>query len=216
MLTSKKILRRGENSIKRYIVAITGASGIIYAKKLLSFLADKEFEIFLLISDAGKLVIKEELGVKLAGTPQEIRDQTANHLLGKPDYKRLHYIAHNNLMAAISSGSTKTAGMLVVPCSMGSLARIALGTSNNLIERAADITLKEGRPLILAPRETPLNRIQLENMLKAAQAGAKIVPCMPAFYQHPKSIDELANFMAGRLLDALGLEHQLYGSWQGA
>ena len=209
-----KTYRKGGDNIKRYIVAITGASGVIYAQKLLCHLADKGFEIFLLISDAGKLVIREELGVELAGTLQEIKAQITSRFLSKPDYDRLHYIAHNNLMANISSGSTKTEGMLVVPCSMGSLARIALGISNNLIERAADITLKEGRPLIIAPRETPLNQIHLQNMLKLAKAGAKIIPCMPAFYQHPKSIDELANFMAGRLLDALGIEHTLYTKWQ--
>ncbi len=211
-----KTCRKGGDRIKRYIVAITGASGVIYAQKLLCHLADKGFEIFILISDAAKLVIKEELGVELAGTPQEIKAKISSRFLGKPDYEQLHYIAHNNLMADISSGSTKTEAMLVVPCSMGSLARIAHGISNNLVERAADITLKEGRPLIIAPRETPLNLIHIENMLKLAKAGARIIPCMPAFYQHPASIDELANFMAGRLLDALGVEHQLYTKWGSA
>ena len=202
-------------AIKHYVVAITGASGVIYAQRLLRFLADNKNMISLLISDAGKLIVKEELGLELTGTAADIQEQLKHGLLNMPDYGQLHYIDHNNLMATIASGSVKTAAMLVVPCSMGSLARIAQGISNNLIERAADITLKEGRPLIVAPRETPLNQIQLKNILKLAQAGARIVPCMPAFYHHPRSIDDLVDFMAGRLLDALGLEHQLYANWRG-
>jgi 4-hydroxy-3-polyprenylbenzoate decarboxylase len=196
-------------------VAITGASGVIYAQRLLQVLADRETAIYLLISDAGRLVLREELGIELRGEEEEVQQQVRQELLGKPGYERLSYIDYNNLMSGIASGSVKTGGMVVVPCSMGSLARIAHGMSNNLIERAADITLKENRPLIIALRETPLNQIHLQNMLKLARAGARIVPCMPAFYHHPASVNELVDFMVGRLLDALGLEHQLYARWQG-
>jgi 4-hydroxy-3-polyprenylbenzoate decarboxylase len=202
-------------NIKHYIVAITGASGAVYAQRLLRFLADKGYGIYLLVSDAGKLLLKEELGIELTGTIQEIQEQIKRSLLSQPDYNNLQYIDNHNLMAGIASGSVNTEAMLVVPCSMGSLARIALGMSNNLIERAADITLKEGRPLIIAPRETPLNQIQLKNMLSLARAGARIVPCMPAFYHHPGSINDLVDFIAGRLLDTLGIEHNLYVKWRG-
>lgn len=188
---------------------------MVYAQRLLQVLADSGCGIYLLISGAGKLVLREELGLKLEGTLEDIQRQVSSKLLGRPDYKELSYIDHNNLMAGIASGSVRTSGMLVVPCSMGSLARIALGISNNLIERAADITLKEDRPLIVAPRETPLNQIHLQNMLKLARAGARIVPCMPAFYHHPTSIGDLVDFVVGRLLDALGIEHQLYANWRG-
>ena len=213
MLNSRASNKRRGDNIRYYIVAITGASGVIYAKRLLHFLAHKGFGIYLLISDAGKLVLKEELGLELTGTLGDIHDMLKRNLLGKPGYEYLHYVASDNLLSGIASGSVKTNGMLVVPCSMGSLARIAQGISGNLIERAADITLKEGRPLVVAPRETPLNQIHLQNMFKLAQAGARIVPCMPAFYHHPESIDDLADFIVGRLLDGLGINHQLYTNW---
>jgi 4-hydroxy-3-polyprenylbenzoate decarboxylase len=181
----------------------------------LRLLADKKFRIYLMISGAGKLVMSEELGIEFSTDPEKIQDQLKENLLKCPDYNQLQYLESNDLMAEIASGSVKTEAMLVVPCSMGSLARIAQGISGNLIERTADITLKERRPLIIAPRETPLNQIHLENMLKLARVGACIVPCMPAFYHQPQSIGDLVDFVVGRMLDVLGLEHHLYAAWRG-
>jgi 4-hydroxy-3-polyprenylbenzoate decarboxylase len=126
------------------------------------------------------------------------------------------FVVHSNrdLGATIASGSHKSAGMVVVPCSMKTLAGIAHGLSRNLVERAADVMLKEKRPLIIVPRETPMSLPQLKNMVLAAEAGAMMMPAMPAFYQMPKTLDDLSDFMAGKILAALGIEHSLYPDWQ--
>ena len=120
-----------------------------------------------------------------------------------------------NLAASISSGSVHAGGMVVVPCSMGTLAGIAHGTSGNLIERAASVALKERRPLVLAPRETPMNLVHLKNMVAVVEVGAAIVPAMPAFYQKPETFDDLADFIAGRILNLLGISHTLFPPWEG-
>ncbi len=167
----------------------------------------------MLISEAGKLLLEHELGIRVVGDESQIHTIMVQQLLGKPDYAGLTYYPTQNLGAGISSGSVRTDGMIIVPCSMGTLGRIACGNSGNLIERAADVTLKERRPLVIAPRETPMSQIHLANMLKLARIGAHIVPCMPAFYHHPKSIEDMVDFMAGRILDALGIDHQVYTRW---
>ena len=125
----------------------------------------------------------------------------------------LRLLGIDDFSAAIASGSGAADAMVVCPCSMGTLARIAGGISANLLERAADVMLKERRPLILVPRETPLNEIHLENMLRLARMGARVVPAMPAFYNHPTSIDDMVDFMVGRVLDSLGMENKLYSRW---
>lgn len=182
----------------RLIVAITGASGAIYGKRLLEVLQNKSVETHLVISKAAEKVIKHEL--EIAGKDLE---KLATHVHGVGD-----------LNAPIVSGSFKTNGMVIIPCSMKTLAGISHGYSDNLILRAADVTLKEKRKLILVPRETPLSAIHLRNMLDLAKNGAIIVPAMPAYYHKPKSISSLTDYIVGKVLDLLEIEHTLYKRWR--
>jgi 4-hydroxy-3-polyprenylbenzoate decarboxylase len=179
-------------------IAITGASGVIYGKRLLEELHNKKIETHLVISQAAKKIIKHELG-----TSEKSLEKLANHVHEIDDWS-----------SPIVSGSFKTDGMVIAPCSMKTLAGIANGFAENVILRAADITLKEKRKLIFVPRETPLNIIHLRNMLDLAKQGAHIVPAMPAFYHKPKSIKALVDFVVGRVLDLLEIEHNLYKRWQ--
>lgn len=182
----------------RLIVAITGASGVIYGKRLLEMLRQNQVETHLVISRAAEKVIEHELQItrddveKLANHTYEINDWTA----------------------PIVSGSFKTDGMIIIPCSMKTLAGIAQGYSDNLILRSADVTLKEKRRLIIVPRETPLNAIHLRNMLELAKQGAVIVPAMPAYYHNPKEIEALVDFVVGKILDLVSIEHSLYKRWR--
>jgi len=182
----------------RLIVAITGASGVVYGKRLLEVLREKDVETHLIISKAAEKVIKHEL--KMA---KEHMEKLADHFYDSDDWS-----------APIVSGSFKTDGMIIIPCSMKTLAGIAHGYSDNLVSRAADVTLKEKRKLILVPRETPLNVVHLRNMTALAELGVMIVPAMPAYYNKPEDIDDLVNFVVGRVLDLLGIEHTLYKSWR--
>ena len=154
-----------------------------------------------------------ETGISLRGSAREKEAALAKALEadGKPG--RIRVFEHDNLAAPISSGSFPSAGMVVIPCSTGSLGRIAAGISSNLIERAADVTLKERRPLVVVPRETPLGDIHLENMLRLRRAGADIVAAMPAFYHRPKTIADLVDMIVGRVLDRLGIENSLFHRW---
>lgn len=180
----------------KIIVAVTGASGIIYGKRLLQVLKDKGAEVYLIVSENAKTIARIELN-----------DQSGFIGLAK------HIYDSNDLTAPLSSGSFKVDGMVVVPATMKTLAAIASGFSENLITRAADVQLKERRPLILVPRETPLNLIHLQNMTKLSSLGAVILPAMPAFYHKPKNIEDLVDFVVGKILDQLGLEHELYRRW---
>jgi len=179
-------------------IAITGASGVIYGKRLLEVLHNKKIETYLVISQAAKKIIKHELG-----TSEKTLEKLASHVHEIDDWS-----------SPIVSGSFKTDGMVIVPCSMKTLAGIASGFADNVILRAADVMLKEKRKLILVPRETPLNIIHLRNMLDLAKQGAIIVPAMPAYYHKPKNIEALVDFVVGRVLDLLGIEHNLYKRWQ--
>jgi 4-hydroxy-3-polyprenylbenzoate decarboxylase len=174
---------------KRYIVALTGASGMPYAVSLLQKLAAKNVEIHGLVSAAGAQVLKLETGLS---TSEVSRYMT--RLYDEKDFA-----------APVASGSFPHDGMIIIPCTMGTLGAIANGISNNLIHRSADVTLKEGRRLLLIVRETPLNRIHLANMLRLAEAGATIMPAMPGFYHHPRGIEELVAMFVDRILDVLGL-----------
>jgi len=196
-----------------YIVAVTGASGAIYAKTLLKALAHEGAQIQLIISNAARLVIKHELEIELPEDLGELKSVVKKHFLADENYPYLNLHAVDDLTARPASGSVSYQGMIILPCSMGTLGRIAQGSSGNLIERAADVTLKEKRPLIVAPRETPLSYIHLRNMLEISRAGAHIIPCMPGFYQRPQEITDLANFMVGKIFDILGIEHSLYKRW---
>ncbi len=199
----------------RFVVAITGASGVIYGEKLIEVLLACNCEVKLLVTEAAKDILAHELKLVLKGSQEEIESQLKSHFGLNLTDKTLEYIDCENFNSPICSGSYRVDGMIVCPCSMATLASIASGISSNLLERAADVTLKEKRPLIIVPRETPLNQIQLENMLKLSRAGASIVPAMPAFYQQPKDIEDLVLFVVGRVLDLLKIEHNLYKRWEG-
>ena len=191
------IKHKGQDPI---LLAITGASGSIYSLKIIEILKNLDQEVHLIVSRAGEQVSRIE--IKEDGFQTLI--QTA-HTVYSPD----------NLAAAPASGSSKWKAMIIIPCTMGTMASIAHGFSQNLIHRAADCFLKERRPLILVPRETPLNRIHLQNMLLAEKAGAVIYPAMPSFYHQPENIDEMASFFAGRLAEFMGLEVEGLKRWQG-
>jgi flavin prenyltransferase len=194
-------------------VAITGASGAIYAVRTVAALMERGCHIELVVSDYGRRLLRDELGDAAA------MDKLTDYLVSKyGDGVRngtTTTYSNKDLGAKIASGSQGCQGMVVVPCSMKSLAGIAHGLSRNLVERAADVMLKERRPLIIVPRETPMSLPQLKNMVLCAEAGAMIMPAMPAFYQMPKTLDDLAEFMAGKILSALGFEHELYPAWNG-
>lgn len=195
-------------------VAITGASGSIYAHRTLIYLAASGAleRINLIMSESAQTVARVELGADLRGAD----DKRINEWLGLAhDSKlvRLHRL--DNLAATPASGSHPQAGMIIVPCSMGTLGAIASGAGTNLIHRAADVTLKEGRKLVIVPRETPLNAIHLENMLRLARAGARILPASPGFYHRPASIEALVDHLVFRILDQFGVPHSQATRWTG-
>ena len=202
-----------ENALRRVAVGITGASGALYAVRTVAALLASGAEVELVVSDFGRRLLREELG------------ETAS-LDGLPDYLQTRYgdgvragtlIVHNNrdVGASIASGSHMCESMVIVPCSMKTLAGVAHGLSRTLIERAADVMLKERRALVVVPRETPMSLPQLRNMVACAEAGAMVLPAMPAFYQGPRTLDDLADFMAGKIVSALGFPHSLYPPWTG-
>lgn len=197
--------------MRRITVAITGASGAIYALRTLRALLMREVAVDVVISEFGWMLLRDEAGFE--GKQRDF-GRFIRELYGvSVDNMALHPL--KNLAATLASGSARSDGMVVVPCSMKTLASIAHGLSRNLIERAADVTLKEHRKLIIVPRETPMNLIQLRNMVAVAEAGAVVVPAMPAFYQKPETFDDLADFVVGRILSLLGIEHDLYPAWEG-
>jgi 4-hydroxy-3-polyprenylbenzoate decarboxylase len=195
-------------------VAITGASGTIYAYRTLQLIAESGAveTVNLIMSGVVPTVAQVELGVNLKNpTPA-----TINEWLGLPaDSKLIRFWRLDNLAAKPSSGSNRQAGMIVVPCSMGTLGAIASGAGTNLIHRAADVCLKEGRKLVLVPRETPFNAIHLENMLRLSRAGARILPASPGFYHRPKSIGELVDHLCFRILDQFDIPHSRKSQWTG-
>lgn len=195
---------------RRYVVGITGASGSLYGIRLVEQLLKREFEVHLIITEAGWRVLHEELG-----WPSSKRQDALEQAFGAAvlKAKQLIYQPNADIGASIASGSYHVQAMIVMPCSMGTLAALAHGTSDNLMARAADVMLKEARKLVLVPRETPLHAIHLENMLKLAQLGVRIVPAMPAFYYGPQTIDDQVNFLVGKVLDQLQIEHELFRRW---
>ncbi|HHT9133016.1 MAG TPA: UbiX family flavin prenyltransferase [Candidatus Tripitaka californicus] len=191
------------------IVALTGASGMPYARRLLQVLCEKGIQVHLSISEAAFLVIREELGLRL-----DINNPDLEALVGR-DVRPIWYHKVTQLDAPIASGSFPIRGMVIIPCSMNTLGAVANGLASNLIQRAASVALKENRRLILVPRETPLNTINLENMLKVARAGAHLIPAMPGFYHHPKTVEDLVDFMVARVLDSLQIGHDLLVPYEG-
>jgi 4-hydroxy-3-polyprenylbenzoate decarboxylase len=183
-------------------MAITGASGARYGRRLAQAITAADAHLHLIISPAGRRVLADELGLK---------ECTVSALFGRAAAVTLY--AHDDIGARIASGSFPTDGMVVCPCSGNTLAGVAGGLGNNLVTRAALVTLKEARRLVLVPREMPLSQIDLANMLRAAQAGAVVCPASPGFYLRPQTIDDLVDFVVGRVLDLLGVRHELSTRW---
>jgi 4-hydroxy-3-polyprenylbenzoate decarboxylase len=194
-------------------VAVTGASGAMYATRTMAALLERGCHLELIVSDYGRRLLRDELGETASVDRLWQYLETAYGSAVRNGTWTLH--SNKDLGAKIASGSQDCRGMVVVPCSMKTLAGIAHGLSRNLVERAADVMLKERRTLIVVPRETPMSLPQLRNMVLCAEAGAMVMPAMPAFYQMPKTLDHLADFMAGKILSALGFSHELYPSWKG-
>lgn len=196
--------------MKNIVVAITGASGTIYGLRLVEELLRSKCRVGLILSNAGREVLNYETGLNWPPQFEQLQAAVNDHFASP---EQLTIYAENDLFSPLASGSSIADAMVVIPCSMGTLGRIAGGLSNNLIERAADVALKERCDLLLVPRETPFNQIHLENLLRLSRAGAQIIPAMPGFYHRPQNIDDLVNFVVGKVLDALGVEHQLFLRW---
>lgn len=196
--------------MKSLIIAITGASGSIYGLRVIEELLKAKSKIYLIITQPAFSIIKAETGINLRG---ETEAGTEKKIQRHFSSKAIRYYSEDNLEAPLSSGSLITDGMLVVPCSMKTLSGIANGYANTLIERAADVTLKEGRSLILVPRETPFSAIHLENMLRLARLGVRIIPPIPAFYHRPRDINDIVDFVVGKILDVSGIKHNLFKRW---
>ncbi len=195
------------------VLAITGASGAAYAVRLLDMLLAAGSEVHLTISPAGQAVIEHELGLKVNLEAFRASDLVASDRGAASSKGDVRYHHYQDLMAPIASGSFLTGGMVVCPCSGGTLAAIAHSMGTNLIHRAAEVHLKERRKLILVPRETPLSLPQLDNMKRATEAGAVVLPASPGFYHGPKSISDLVDFVVARICDQLGVEHTLMRRW---
>lgn len=196
------------------VVAITGASGVIYGLRLIQYLLDKEQEIELVISDAGRRVLKEEHGFQMDDSVVECLIKQLNLSSKVVSLNLLRCHALNDYGAAIASGSYPVMGMVVVPCSLGTLGAIAAGLSQNLIHRAALVSLKERRNLLLVVREMPFGHIQLKNMLALSEAGAIITAASPGFYHHPVSLQDQIDFVVGKILDVLGFDNNLFKRWR--
>lgn len=198
--------------MKPTVVAMTGASGIRYGVRLVQVLTDMNYPVELVVSDSARLVIREELGLSLKSFThsEDFVPVFGSGILGK-----LKAHSPKDFTASIASGSYPVAGMVIIPCSMGTLGAVANGLSQNLIHRAADCVLKEGRRLVIVPRETPLSAIHLENMLKLSRLGARIVPAMPGFYSGAQTVNDMIDFMVGKVLDQMEIPHGLYPRWTG-
>lgn len=194
-------------------MGVTGASGAIYAVRTIAALLEIGCHLEIVFSDYGKRLLRDELGADArVDRLQEVLEQKYGAAV-----RAGTYVVHSNkdLGASLASGSHRCSGMVIVPCSMKTLAGVALGLSRSLIERAADVMLKEQRRLILVPRETPMSLPALRHQVAAAEAGAMILPAMPAFYQKPQTIDDLADFVAGKILNGLGFDQYLFAPWKG-
>lgn len=192
---------------KSWVVGITGASGSIYGIRLTESLLSLGFDVHLIITNAGWRVLKEEMGFQVTSREEMLAENFGGY------EGQVIYHPISDIGATIASGSFLVEGMIIMPCSMGTLSSVAHGASDNLMGRAADVMMKEGRPLVLVPRETPLHAIHLENMLTLSKLGVKIIPAMPAFYHKPQTIDDIVDFLVGKVLDSLRIDHQLFTRW---
>lgn len=194
---------------KRIVVSVTGASGALYAVRFIQQLSMSVRNVYVILSDNAAAVFETELGHSLTAP------FTAEQYLGETgDYSNVEFISSKNYFSPPASGSFRHDGMVVVPCSMGTLGRIAAGISNDLTTRAADVCLKERRKLILVARDTPLNLIQLRNMVTVTEAGAVVLPAAPAFYNRPNSVEDLVDTVVARILQTLGIDQTLQPEWQ--
>lgn len=200
--------------MSRYFVGITGASGHRYAESLLRALVAAGHEVDLALTEAGVKVLRHERGVQ-AGAKGELSEAQLATWLGAACAEHVRVFHADQIEAPASSGTSGTVAVILCPCSMGTLARVSAGFSSNLVERAADVAIKERRKLVLVPRETPLSEIHLENLLRMARLGAVVLPAMPGFYHAPESIDDLVDHVVGKVLDALGVENTRGAKWTG-
>lgn len=198
-------------SARTVTLAFTGASGMPYGVRLLECLLRSGTRVYLLYSQAAQIVARQEMQLQLPGRAAEAAAFFAERFGAQPG--QLEAFGREEWFAPVASGSNPADAMVVCPCTMGTLAAIAAGLADNLIERAADVMLKEKRKLVLVPRETPLSAIHLENMLRLAHAGAVILPANPGFYHHPANVQDLVDFVVARVLDHVGVAHQLLPRW---
>ena len=195
--------------IRHFVVAITGASGSVYGLRLISELLRSGERVSLILTSAGRQVMNHETGLEWSAEITKQRQQVQEYFASIA----VDCLATDDFWAGAASGSAAADAMIVAPCSMGTLGRIAAGLSGNLLERAAEVMLKERRPLLLVPRETPFNNIHLENLLRLSQSGAVILPAMPGFYHGPQTIEDLVDFVVGKILDQLDVQHSLFTRW---
>lgn len=192
-------------------VAFTGASGMPYGLRLVETLLGAGVNVWLLYSQVAQIVARQEMDLELPSRPAEVESMLTTRFAAQAG--QLRVFGREEWFAPLASGSNPPDAMVVCPCTMGTLAAIAAGLSQNLIERAADVAIKEGRKLVLVPRETPFSAIHLENMLKLARLGVVILPPSPGFYIHPRSVDDMVDFVVARVLDQLGVPHALIRRW---
>lgn len=190
--------------MKKIVVGITGASGSIYAKRLIEVLVDEGIQVHVIATAKGEQVFSYELSLNFNTWIGDLAKK----------YSNIKLEDNNNLFSGVASGSNKYDAVIILPCSMGTLAEISHGLSKNLLCRVADVALKENRKLIIVPRETPLNTIHLENMCRLSKMGVGIIPAMPGFYHHPSNIDDIVDFLIGKILDYLNIENKLFKKWE--
>ncbi len=197
--------------MKKIIVGISGASGAVLGQRLVRFLLEYGHEVHAVLSSGGTAVFKEELGIDLGQNFKEVR---GNFLKQYKGHRRLEVASADDFAAKISSGSSGIDAMVIAPCSMSTVGAIANGITLNLIHRAASVSIKERRPLVLVPRESPLSPIHLRNLLRLSEIGVHIVPATTAFYHRPKTVEAMVDFTIGRVLDLLKIEHKLFNRWR--
>ncbi|MBE9226652.1 UbiX family flavin prenyltransferase [Phormidium sp. LEGE 05292] len=200
---------------KPLILGISGASGLIYAVRALKFLLEADLSVELVASKSTYMVWQAEQNIRLPGEPAQ-QEQFWREQAGVSTQGKLRCHPWGDVGANIASGSYRTLGMIIMPCSMSTVAKLATGLSSDLLERAADVQLKEGRKLVLVPRETPFSLIHLRNLTSLAEAGARIVPAIPAWYHNPQTIEDLVDFVVARALDQLDIDCVPLERWQGA
>lgn len=198
-----------------YVVALSGGSGAPYALRLIELLLRADHQVKAIVSPAAEKILRIESGIELTGSLVDKQESLRNAFhIDQPEVGFELY-DHKDVAAPISSGSYTHDGLVIVPCSMGTMGRIANGISSDLVSRAADVALKERRKLIVVPRETPLSEIHIRNMLAVTQAGGIVLPAMPGFYHQPKTIDDMVNMIVSRILDHLDIENNIFDRWKG-